>query len=103
MHLRLVVDVLSRFLPLASPLQAQRWRCGRYRPERTLVAPLSVTDAAGPLPPLEEDRELTFVFRGSCEQDTVNAPQFSGKRLRRYLVKLFSRSGRRSTSGVLWH
>lgn len=49
-------------------------------------------------PPQDADRDLTVVFRGNCDPDVGKEPQFAGKRLRRYLVKLYSNSG--ETCGV---
>ena len=53
--------------------QAQRWRCGRYRPDRTLVAPLSSTEYLD-VPAEDAERELTVVFRGTCVPDGGKDP-----------------------------
>lgn len=72
--------------------QAQRWRCGRYRPDRTLVAPLSSTEYLD-VPAEDAERELTVVFRGTCVPDGGKDPQYAGKRLRALLVKYLSKGG----------
>lgn len=79
--------------------QVQRWRCGRYRPDRTLVAPLSVADATA-APPQDAERPLTLTFRGSCTPDGGKEPAYAGKRLRALLVKLLANSGALYSSHV---